>query len=87
MVTARYLTPGSDTVALIWQYFMAAAADIGTSSVGGIYRSENFGVTWTRTSAPTEIPWFGVASSADGMVSRAGPPQSYSAWPGPSHVI
>jgi hypothetical protein len=45
----------------------------GTTGVGAIYTSADSGATWTQTSAPTNVDWCGVASSADGTKLAAVP--------------
>jgi hypothetical protein len=38
----------------------------GNPTGGVIYASSDSGTTWIRTSAPTNLPWVGIAASADG---------------------
>lgn len=45
---------------------MVAARYVAQSSEGGIFTSSDSGVTWTKTTAPTNVEWRSLASSADG---------------------
>lgn len=56
----------------MWQFLVAVA------SQGGIYRSADFGDSWSLVTSPalTTLNWKSIASSEDGKVSRVGPPQA-----------
>jgi len=61
--------PGGD------QYFIASSSDgmkltlaipDDGGNVCGIWTSANFGTNWVKTSAPTNVYWYSITSSADG---------------------
>jgi photosystem II stability/assembly factor-like uncharacterized protein len=72
----------SDPATNLWQFWLsiASSADgsklVAVNAAGSIYTSQNFGNSWSQTSAPNES-WFGVASSTNGnhlvAVGNAGP--------------
>jgi pimeloyl-ACP methyl ester carboxylesterase len=45
---------------------LVAARFVPASGEGGIYVSTNAGATWAKTSAPTNVAWTSLTSSADG---------------------
>jgi photosystem II stability/assembly factor-like uncharacterized protein len=55
----------ADGTKLVAHTIVFLSPPFGDPTGGSIYTSTNAGTTWTKTSAPN-LPWFGVACSADG---------------------